>query len=117
MLVGVNADRTHHLQCFSVSANQNVLAVVQGQALVHDPTRTPAHLRCGFQQTHLPALLHGMHGSGQSRPARTHDGEFFQNRPNACIFQASHNLRTGVSDTRCWSTGNWAWAISCSKVR
>ena len=108
MLVCVNADQSHQGQRVPVSADQNMLSVVQRQALVCDAARPPAGLRGGFQQAYLPARVHRVNRGRQSGPATADDGDLVQKRPSACIFQAIQSLRTGVSDTRWFSTGNCA---------
>ena len=117
LLFGVDADDLHQTKGFAVSTDQYVLAVVQRQPLVQYPTGAPTHLWRGLKQANLPTVHAGMYRSGEPRPASADDGQSLQNLPNACIFQASHSLRTGVNDTRCVSTGNRASAISCKSVR
>ena len=116
-VLGLQAQAAHELQGVAVSADEDVLAVVQRQALVLNAPGPPAQLGRGLQEPHMPALLGGTNGSRQARPAAAHDGESAQKRPSACIFQASQSLRAGVRATRWVSTGKRAASISRSKVR
>ena len=84
---------------------------------MNHPSGTTAQLRGGFEQAHRKTLLGCTNRSGQAGPAATDDGHGGQKRPKACIFQASQNLRKGVSATRWRSTGKPAAWISTSKVR
>ena len=113
----VQAQLAHQSQSLGIGPDQQVRAVVQRQALVVDAPGPPAQDGRGFQQADLPTQLGGAHRSGQTRPATPNDGQAFQKRPRACTFQASQNLRKGVSRTRWCSTGKWADSISRSKVR
>ena len=94
-----------------------MLAVVKKQAFMHHPSCATAQLRGGFEQAHRKTRLGCANRSGQASPAATNDGQGRQKRPKACIFQASQNLRKGVSATRWRSTGKPAAWISTSKVR
>ena len=115
-LSGIHPHPIHELQGVLVSTQQDVLAVVQRQATVVHAASPATEFRRGFVQADRPAQAGGLHRSSQPCPATTDDGECVQNRPKACIFQASQSFRKGVSATRWCKTGYWACMISCSKV-
>ena len=94
-----------------------MLAVVQGQAFMNNPSGATAKVRRSFEQAYRKAFLGGANRRSQAGPAATDDGHGRQKRPKACIFQASQNLRKGVSATRWRSTGKPEAWISTSKVR
>ena len=94
-----------------------MLTIVQSQPIVHDPSGATAQLWRRLQQTHSKTRLGGTYGRSQTGPAAADDGQGVQKRPKACIFQASQNLRKGVSATRWCSTGKPAAWISTNKVR
>ena len=84
---------------------------------MHHPPCATAQLGCCFEQPNRKAFLGCANRSSQASPAATDDGQVGQKRPKACIFQASQNLRKGVSATRWRSTGKPEAWISTSKVR
>ena len=84
---------------------------------MNNPSGTTAKVWCSFEQVYCKAFLGCANRRSQAGPAATNDGHGRQKRPKACIFQASQNLRKGVSATRWRSTGKPEAWISTSKVR
>ncbi len=128
-LVCGHAHHVHGLQASAVGADQNVLAVIQRPALALRPlhgqragTATPG--AAGFPDMQLVALLLQRCGGSHAGPAPTNDGNAQRcvachgyMRPKACIFHASHSLRSGVRPMRWCKTWKFSASISRSKVR
>ena len=125
---GFHADGAQQLQAGLVGTDQDVLAVVDRPVATVgcgnvQGARTAAPLAAGFPDLHLVALLLQGDGGGHAGPAAAHDGDALRlghgpyMRPRACIFHASHSLRSGVRAMRWCSTWNWPASISRSSVR
>ena len=120
-LFRLDAQALHQAQRIAVGTDQDVLAVVQPQWYAVGPrggqgAGAAAGRASGFEQGDVCAEVHRLHGGGQACPAGTNNRQL-HNRPKACTFHASQNLRSGVRLTRCVSTSTGSAAISCSRVR
>ena len=137
----VHAHLAHEAQAFGVGTDEDVLAVVHAQRAlwrveVH-AARTAAGLACGLVQGDVPAAARQRKGGREAGPAAAEDGGARLSgarhrgarlvfgavsahramRPSACIFQASHSLRSGGRLMRWCSTRKSSASISRSRVR
>ena len=100
-----------------------MLAVVEGEGLAaiafgRQGAGPAAQGAGGLEDGHaVPGPGRAQRGR-QARPAGADDGDAHgYMRPSACIFQASQNLRSGVSAMRWCSTWKFSASISRSSVR
>ena len=108
---------THQAQGFPVSANQDVLAVVERMPVDFDATRTATELPRGLEHGDRHAGGAQFDGSGESGPAAADDGNLGLIQPLIHVRQAIHSLRAGVSEMRRVSVWPPLRLISSSSVR
>ncbi len=101
--VDVDADFVHQGQRLAVRADQDVLAVVELDAVEPEAARASAQRRCGLEQRHAVAGGGGLHRSGDAGPAAADHGKVHQ-RSRQFVHIASQALRSGVSAMRWCST-------------
>ncbi|CAM5210939.1 hypothetical protein CDEN61S_02332 [Castellaniella denitrificans] len=122
----VRVQGPHQRQGGGVGAQQDVLAVVdpQAKAGMVDPPRPAARRGGGLVDPDRAARPAQARGGGQARPAGADDGDgvhFAKRRtsprpPPTQVFQASQNLRIGVSAMRRSSTRQPSRSISSSRA-
>ena len=113
-LVRIGADYAHQAQGFAVSADQNVLAVVEFDAFDFDRTRAAAQMPCCFEYRDRDLRLRQRDRRGHAGPAGADDGDV---HTVIQVFHAIHSLRTGVNAVRWVSTLQPSASISRSSVR
>ena len=110
--LGVGADEPHQPQRLGVGADQDVLAVVEVDAVDRHAPRAAAQAARGFEDRDRVPALRQRHGGGEARPAGADDRYAATH-----VRQAIQSLRIGVSATRCASTREPSRRISSSRVR
>ena len=122
-LLGRGAHLAHQGQRAAVSADQDVLAVVQRQAVHRHLAGAAAQLRRHLEQRDLGAGADAGHRGGQAGPAAADDRHpghgAWGHGQRACqlVRIAIHTLRSGVSAMRWCSTWKSLASISRSSVR
>ncbi|CFM06566.1 Uncharacterised protein [Bordetella pertussis] len=123
--IRVASQAAHQRQGFAIGAQQDVLAVVQvvAELRVDHAAGAPAGRAPGFEHGDLGVGLAQRHAGGQAGPARSDDGDLHRASrrtrgapPLTQVFQASHSLRTGVSEMRWCSTCQSSRSISSSSA-
>ena len=97
----ISADRVHQAQSFAIGADQNVLAVVERVTMDVDAARAATQLFGGFEYGDFAACGAELDGSRQAGPAAADD---CCSQALIQVRQASHSLRSGVSEVRWLST-------------
>ena len=95
--LGIGADFPHQAQRLAVSADQEVLPVVEPVAVQVHAARPPAELLRGLENGDPDPGLGQFDRRGQPRPAATDDRGL---HPRTQVRQAIHSLRIGVSEVR-----------------
>ena len=116
----VHAHGLHQPQRFGVRTDQDVLAVVELEAVDIDPAGAATELRCHLEQRDAVAASGRFDGSGQACPAAAHHSHrlcLSRHCPRQLVRMAIHSLRSGVSEVRWCSTWNPSASISRSSVR
>ena len=106
------ADALHQAAKLGVGADQDVLAVVERFALHDDAACAPAGNRARLVHRDRHAPVREGHCAGHARVARADDRYAATH-----VFQASHSLRSGVSEVRRSSTRKPSRSISSSRAR
>ena len=110
--IGGDADFAHQAQQLGVGADQDVLAVVELAALDRHAPRPAARHGPRFEDSHRNAASGQGHGGGHARVSSSDDCYALTQ-----VFQASQNLRNGVSEVRCVSTWKPSRSTSASVAR
>src|SRR4029077_4013357 len=97
-----------------VSADQNMLAVVEFHTLDFDRARAAAQMPRGFEYGARNLCLRQGHRRGHAGPAGADDGDV---HTVIQVFHAIHSLRRGVNAVRWVSTLQPSTFISRSSVR
>ena len=113
-LVRVGAYRAHQAQGFAVSADQDMLAVVECDAFDLDRARAAAQMPRRFEYGDRDLRLRQRDGRGHAGPAGADDGDA---HAVIQVFHAIHSLRTGVNAVRWVSTLQPSASISRSSAR
>ncbi len=120
-LLRVRPDAAHQRQRGAVGADQDVLAIVQCDAVaVIDAAGAAPELRRHFDQGHVMPRRCGGHGCGDAGPAAADHGHAAPGggqRSRQCVCIAIQTLRSGVNVTRWCRTWKSSAAISRSSVR
>ena len=101
---------THPLQQaqrFGVGTDQDVLPVVEFEAVHTDASRASAQLRCHLEQRDTVAQPRRFDCAGQTGPATADHGHAqrsLRHRPRQFVRMAIQSLRSGVSEVRWCST-------------
>ena len=97
----IGADRVHQAQGFAVGADQDVLAVVECMTVNVDAAGAATQLFGGFEYGDFAACGAKLDGRCEAGPAAADDCCF---QALIQVRQASHSLRSGVSEVRWRST-------------
>ena len=114
VLVRIGAARAHQAQGFAVSADHDVLAIVECYALDFDRARAAAQMPRRFKYGDRNPCQRQHHRRGHAGPAGANDGDV---HAVIQVFHAIHSLRTGVNAVRWVSTLQPSASISRSSVR
>ena len=110
------ADQAHQALQLGVGADQDVLAVVEGEATHLDAPGAAAEGARGFEHGDGNPACRQFRGGGHAGIARADDGDsHFRSRNQ--VRQAIHSLRSGVSAMRRSSTRQPSRRISASRAR
>src|SRR3990167_8140086 len=97
-LFDLYANLPHQAQGFAVSAEQDVLAVIEPNVVAIKAARPAAKIRRRFEYSDWNTLSGKLYRCTQPCPAGANDSYL---QPNTQVVQASHNLRSGVR-LMCW---------------
>ena len=103
---GLNANLCHQCQRGGAGTREDVLTIVELQVAPTHVARPSTQLRCHVMQANRMACQNAVDGCRQPSPSTAHNVQSGHNTPKAWTFQASQNLRRGVSLTRWFKTGN-----------
>ena len=101
ILLDVAADLRDEFERVVITAEQDVLSIVEPGIVVPHAARAPAQLPGTFKHRHLDAVCGQGDGGGHAGVTATDNGyiQFFSH-----VLKESHNLRSGVSETRSFRT-------------